>query len=77
MEIVENAIQSFDGIYILQTGVTISSTFYVRVQKCFFCQNVTGEKLRKALSYIKPSSKMLMKLTPVLEKDKRCWEKNS
>jgi len=33
------------------------------VQKCFFCQNVTTEKLRKALSYKKHVRIMLMKLT--------------
>jgi len=33
-------------------------------QKCFFCQNVTREKLREALSYKKRAHKMLVKLTP-------------
>jgi hypothetical protein len=42
-----------------------SHTFFV--QKCFFCQNVTREKLRKALSYEKHTHKMLMKLTPMYE----------
>jgi len=39
-----------------------TSTFLVR--KCFFYQNVTREKLCKAFSYKKCTSKMLMKLTP-------------
>ncbi len=36
--------------------------FFVR--KCFFHQNLTREKLRKALWYEKCTHKMLMKLTP-------------
>ncbi len=33
------------------------------VQKCFFCQNITREKLRKALSFEECAIKMLVKLT--------------
>jgi len=49
---------------------SISSTFYMRVLwkkvLSYFCQsqNVTSEKLRKALSYEKGVRKMSMKLTP-------------
>jgi hypothetical protein len=40
---------------------------YARIfcTKILFCQNVTREKLRKALLYKKCVRKMLMKLTPV------------
>jgi len=50
--------------------VSISATFYAQLLRQYFCakifqiQNVTGEKLRKALLYKKFEHKMLMKLTP-------------
>jgi len=46
--------------------VSISSTFYTCVYytKVLFCQNITREKLRKALLYEKCLRKMLMKLIP-------------
>jgi len=54
--------------------VSISSTFYLRLLRWYFCskklqsQNVTREKLCKTLLYEKLSRKMLMKLTPVRRK---------
>jgi ubiquinone/menaquinone biosynthesis C-methylase UbiE len=39
--------------------------FFVR--KCFFCQNLTREKLREALLYVKRHCKMLMKLTQAFQ----------
>ncbi len=44
------------------------------IQKCVFCQNVTREKLRKALLYKKHVCKMLMKLTPGIEYSLSCRE---
>jgi len=58
------------SFYTLKNKVSISSTFYLRLLRQYFytkkfqSQNVTREKLRKALFYQKFSSKMLMKLTP-------------
>jgi hypothetical protein len=44
--------------------VSISSTFFARFlhTKVLFCQNVTGIKLPKRLSYEKRARKTLMKL---------------
>jgi len=58
--------------YFFRQG-SISSTFYSRFlyKKCFFCQNVTREKLRKlsckALLYKKRVHKTFMKLTPCVK----------
>jgi len=47
--------------------VSLSSTFYVHLLRTYFCakeiqsQNVTREKLLKALSYEKFAHKMMMK----------------
>jgi len=57
----------------LRSLVKISSKFYKQLLREFSCgkklqsQTVTGEKLSKTLQYKKGLSKMLMKLTPVVE----------
>jgi len=48
--------------FIINLRTTFAPIFYA---KKLHSQNVTREKLRKALSYKKFSQNMLMKLTPV------------
>jgi len=60
---------SYAALICLAMKVSISSTFYAHLLRQYFCanilqsQNVTREKLHKALLYKKFVSKMLMKLT--------------
>jgi len=64
--------------YILEDLPSISSTFNAQVfrMKVLFCQNVTKEMLREALSYEKCASKMLLKLTPYIYLGKVNQRKN-